>query len=286
MTQTKTPSREPSQNDLLEWYRAAREYTYNAFTPHEGGTVGFVIDWGIMLLIAINISAVMLETVESLAAQHTQFFLLIEIVSVAVFTTEYIGRIWSAVQNPDYEGMISGRLDFAARPLVIVDLLAILPFYIASMIGIGDLRVLRVLRLFRVLRLLKITRYSESLLAFVEVLHRKKTDLAIAGIANLSILIIASSVMYYIEHSVQPEAFSSIPATLWWGAVTLTTVGYGNISPITPLGKFVGALIAVLGIGLFALPASILASGFIEVASDKTYECPHCDEDIDAEALE
>lgn len=114
--------------------------------------------------------------------------------------------------------------------------------------------------------MLKIARYSESLDVFHRVLRRKRDQLAIAGVVNLLLLVVSSSVVYLVEHEAQPEAFSSIPQAMWWGIVTLTTVGYGDVHPVTPVGQFFGAFVALLGVAVFALPASILASGFVEEA--------------------
>jgi Ion transport protein. len=164
--------------------------------------------------------------------------------------------------------------------LGIVDLLAILPFYLSGVLVV-DTRFLRAMRLFRVVRLLKIARYSETMRSFSTVLRSQKEKLVVAAAMNLILLVLSSSVMYQLEHEAQPELFSSIPATLWWGAMTLTTVGYGDIYPVTRLGQVAGALIAVFGIGLFALPASILATGFIEDSqSDTQASCPHCGESL------
>ncbi len=266
-------------------YSRIRAETYRLFTPERGGRMGLVVDWFIMILIAVNVAAVILETIDSLGTQYATVFLWIEIVSVIIFTIEYVGRIWSAVEHPDYDGIVSGRVSFASRPLLIVDLLAILPFYLALVGVTAELRFLRALRLVRFLRLLKLARYSESLKAFSVVLERKKPDLIVAVFVNAMLLIVVSSAMYYIENQAQPETFSSIPQAMWWGVITLTTVGYGNTVPVTPLGQVLGALTAVLGIGLFALPASILASGFLEVARDETKECPYCGENIHNEEL-
>lgn len=264
-------------------YSAARHWTWELFEPELGGKLGYYTDWFIMTLIAINVAAVILETVDALAASYSSFFYYFELFSVVIFTVEYIGRVWAAIDNPAYEGPITGRLEFASRPLLIVDLLAILPFYLTA-VGIqADLRFLRALRLIRLFRLLKLARYSTAMQSFGLVIHDKKEKLILAFSANLLLLVLASSVMYYIENPHQPEAFSSIPQAFWWGVATLTTVGYGDIHPITPLGQFIGAIVAMLGIGLFALPASILASGFIEqVDEEKGMKyCPHCGEKID-----
>lgn len=266
-------------------YLALRDRTYRVFAPGLGDRAGYFMDWFIMTLIALNVIAVMLETVDALAAQYGTFFHWFEVVSVGIFTIEYLARIWSAVDHPDYDGLVSGRVQFASRPLLIVDLVAILPFYLAFFGVTAELRFLRALRLVRFLRLLKLARYSDSLKSFSDVLRRKQADLVVAVVVNVILLVVASSVMYYAERGAQPEVFSSIPQTLWWGVITLTTVGYGDTFPITPLGQLLGAATAMLGIGLFALPASILASGFLEVTRDKTRTCPHCGEAIDEDEL-
>jgi voltage-gated potassium channel len=116
--------------------------------------------------------------------------------------------------------------------------------------------------------------------AFGHAFRRKKDQLIVALTANGLLLLIASSLMYFIETNAQPDAFGSIPKAMWWGIATLTTVGYGDVTPVTPLGQFVGSIVAVLGIGLFALPASIMASGFIEASSYETHECPECGHEV------
>lgn len=264
---------------MYEWLR---QETYELFAPRQGGRLGVYIDWFIMGLIALNVVAVMLQTVDPLARRFGQFFRWFELLSVTVFSVEYAARIWSSVEGSSFEGSITGRLRYAAQPLLIIDLLAILPFFFARF-GLGiDLRILRAARLVRLMRLLKLARYSESMRAFGRVLRKKREELVLAFSANGLLLVMASSLVYYVEHDAQPEKFSSIPVTLWWGVATLTTVGYGDVYPITPLGKFLGAVVAVLGIGLFGLPASILASGFIEEAtSDEPSRCPHCGEEIE-----
>ncbi|PSQ15131.1 potassium channel protein [Halobacteriales archaeon QS_8_69_26] len=288
-------------------YRSVRRETYELFTPELGGEVGRWVDWFILILILANVTAVMLETVDPLRMQYEAFFWQFELFSVVVFTIEYVARVWAAVENGDYEHPVWGRIRYAFRPLVMVDFLAILPFYLLLIGPAVDLRFLRALRLVRLLRLMKLARYSESIRAFGVVLRHKKPDLLIALFANSLMLILASSVMYYVEHEAQPEAFGSIPETMWWGVATLTTVGYGDVTPVTPVGKFFAAVVAVLGIGMFALPASILASGFVEVATENAGDdvggdtseedrknrgreedprekysyCPHCGERLD-----
>ena len=259
-----------------------RRRTYELFAPRLGGRVGVFVDWAIITLIALNILAVMFETVDPIAAAYARELYLFELVSVAIFSVEYLARLWASVEAREFEGPISGRLRFASRPLMLVDLVAIAPFYIAAVFAI-DLRFMRALRLVRIFRLLKIARYSASLRSFGFVLRKQKEKLAVAAFVDVLVLVLAASAMYQLEHAAQPEQFSSIPATLWWGAVTLTTVGYGDMYPITPEGQFAGAIIAIFGIGLFALPASILAAGFIEELQEQNEPvlCPHCGEPIE-----
>lgn len=265
-------------------YATSRKRTFGLLTANRGGPLGVAIDWFIMGLITVNVTAVMVQTVDPIGEAYSGFFRWFEAFSVTIFTIEYFGRVWSAIENPDYREPVSGRIRFAGRPLLLIDLVAILPFYLTGLGIASDLRFVRALRLVRLLRIIKLARYSESLQAFGTVLREKKPDLVIALFVNLLLLVVASSIMYHIEHDAQPEAFPSIPQTMWWGIATLTTVGYGDITPVTPLGQLLGAVTAVLGIGLFALPASILASGFIEATGGIEHECPHCGETFDSDA--
>lgn len=266
-----------------EGYDGTKARVNALFTPQRGGALGYFVDWFIMLLIAANVVAVALETVDPLYAEYESFFYWFEVVSVAIFSIEYVGRLWACTAREAHSHSIFGRLDFAKRPMILIDLLAILPFFLGPLLP-ADLRFLRALRLFRFFRLFKLARYSESMLAFSHVLHRKKADLVVAFSVTLILLIVTSSLMYFVETAAQPDEFGSIPETLWWGVITLTTVGYGDVTPVTPLGRLFGGIVAMLGIGLFGLPASILASGFIEERLEKDSEtsyCPHCGERID-----
>jgi voltage-gated potassium channel len=166
---------------------------------------------------------------------------------------------------------------------MLVDFLAILPYYLV-ILGV-DLRVMRALRLFRIVRLLKIARYSSALQTLGRVLLKSKGELGMCFFAMVVLLILASSLMFYAERDVQPELFSSIPAAMWWGMATLTTVGYGDIYPLTPFGKLLGSFIAVLGVAMFALPAGILGAAFsgeLHKDDETVVEiCPHCGKTID-----
>lgn len=219
-------------------------------------------DIAIRALIALNVVAVVLETVRALDEAAHAFFVGFEAFSVAVFTVEYVGRVWSCVEATEYRRAVRGRLRFALTPLALIDLLAVLPSLL-PFLGI-DLRILRGMRLFRLFRILKLTRYSRSLQTMGRAFRRSREELVITlSVTALSVLI-ASSVMYYAEHAAQPEQFSSIPAAMWWGVVTLTTLGYGDVFPVTGIGRLMGGVFAITGILLIALPTAILGAAFVE----------------------
>jgi voltage-gated potassium channel len=166
-------------------------------------------------------------------------------------------------------------------PLAIIDLLSFLPFYLVFLPL--DLRFLRIFRLMGLFRMFKITRYLEAFNLVKRVLTDRKEQLLLSIVFILFVLVLISTIMFYVERGAQPEAFSSIPATMWWGVATLTTVGYGDVVPITTLGKILGGMFTITGVGLLALPAGILSSGFFEQmhSSRRTrHTCPHCGKDF------
>ncbi len=225
----------------------------------------------IMFLIILNVLFVILETVEPIYRKYEAIFRYLEIISVAIFTIEYAGRIWTCTYFEKYKHPFRGRLKFIFSTVAIIDILAILPFYLPLFFSM-DGRFIRILRLFRLFRLFKMGRYSSAVNLIIRVVRKQKEELMITLIIVLVMLIFASGLMYYVEHQAQPEAFSSIPETMWWGVATLTTVGYGDVYPVTAIGRVVGAFIAILGIGVFALPAGIIASGFeSELKNRKKY---------------
>lgn len=232
-------------------------------------------------LIILNVTSLILESYKEIRAEFGGFLELFEIVSVTIFSIEYLLRLWTADLHEDYTGRsISKRLKFAFSTLGLIDLIAILPFYL-PLIFPFDLRVLRILRLFRLLRVFKLSRHSKSLKTINNILKETKSELAITVFVTFILLILSSTLMYYIENEAQPENFASIGHSLWWAVATLTTVGYGDVYPITGTGKFLSAVIALIGIGFIALPTGIISSAFIEkVQQNKKKnpicECPNC----------
>ncbi len=245
-----------------------------------GDRTSHLFDLFIITLIFLNVIAVILVSVESLELQYGYYFELFELVSVIVFTVEYIARLWSCVADSRYARPVRGRAEFATSPLALIDLLAIMPFYI-GLIGV-DLRFMRALRLFRIVRLAKVGRYMKALQLLSRVLKNKREELFLTLGMMMILLIIASCLMYYVENPVQPDNFPDIPHTMWWAVATFTTVGYGDIYPVTGAGKFLAGVVSILGIGLFALPTGVLGAGFVEEMQKKKNRnnCPHCGRDL------
>jgi len=227
-----------------------------------GDAAGRLVNFFIMALILLNVAAVVLESEEAIDARYGPLFDAFGFFSIIAFTVEYILRLWISDLDPHRSDPVGGRVRFALSPLVIIDLAVILPYYLP--IVFPDLRFLRGVRIFWLFRLFEMGRYSESMVTLENVIRAKEEELTVTFFAIIFFLTFASSIIYFLEHDVQPENFPSIPATMWWGLLTLTTIGYGDIYPVTILGKLVGSLIIIIGVGMFALPTGILASGFVE----------------------
>ena len=223
-------------------------------------------------MITLNVFSVILETVDSIYEKFETYFNYFEYFSVFIFTIEYLLRLWSCVskkneEGSDYKKRVKYILSFGA----LIDAVAILPSLIALFYPSIDLRFVRALR---IVRLLKFSRYSGSINSLISVLWDQRRSFGAAFFLLFIALIIVSSGMYLVEKDVQPEKFGSIPQSMWWALVTLTTVGYGDVYPITNLGKFFGSISIILGIGTVALPAGIMASAFTEFTrrNQKKYE--------------
>jgi voltage-gated potassium channel len=223
-----------------------------------------------LVLVVLNVSAVVLETVESIYSGHKIWFRYFADISLIIFTIEYLLRLWSCDVDQRYGQPILGRALFALTPLALIDLLVILPTY-AVLAFPADHRLLRSLRVLWTFRLLKLGRYSESLQTILDVIRTQERELLMSLSAILFFLVLSSTLVYLLEHDAQPGLFPDIPATMWWALLTMTTIGE-NFYPITPLGKLVGVLIIILGVATFALPTSILTSGFVEALEKRRAE--------------
>ncbi len=245
-----------------------RIYQILEFTDPEDRTSRFV-SFGIVGLIIVNVLAIVLESIPSLYEAYEKTFFRLEIVSCIIFILEYVLRVWASVEDPETLEDESGtqitngkrRINFMLKPLAIIDFLAFVPIFLQLLFPGVDLRFLRALRL---LRVFKLTRYFQSFEMILEVLHDEWRSLAGTVFIMLVILVIAACGLYYIERDIQPDKFGSIPEAMWWAMAALTTVGYGDAYPITPIGKIIGSIVTLLGIGMVALPSGILASSFSE----------------------
>ena len=216
----------------------------------------------IISLISINIICIVLESMPELYLRHHDLFFSIEIVSTIIFALEYSLRLWSSVESDSENSQpIRTRIRYALSPLAIVDLLAFLPSILQLLFPGIDLRFLRVLRL---LRVFKLTRYFSSFELLLNVLYEERKNLAGIFVLLLVILTLAASALYLVERDIQPDKFGSIPQAMWWAIAALTTVGYGDVYPLSPAGQILGSLVTIVGIGMVALPSGILASAFSE----------------------
>ncbi|SFB83192.1 ion transporter [Pseudoalteromonas denitrificans] len=222
------------------------------------------LDFFLVLLILTNVIAIVIESVQSIAIEYKHYFIWIEIISVGLFTLEYLARLWACVDKEKYKNSgdshLKMRFKYITSPLALIDLLAILPSYLMLFMSF-DLRFLRVIRLMRVF---KLTRYSRAMQLLLQSFKEEASSLGAAFFIMAIVLILASCGIYLIEHDIQPDKFGSIPESMWWAMATLTTVGYGDVVPITPLGRFFGGVITVLSMGMVAIPTGLLASSFSE----------------------
>jgi len=228
-----------------------------------------IFDSIIIFLIILNVVIIILDTFKNLNINVRNTFYYIEKVSIIIFTLEYIARVWTAIYIYSNKKHLIARIKYMFTFMAIIDLLAIIPFYLYIVL-IDNLLILRVLRLLRFFRLFKLDRYSHAMIIIKNVFIKKSYQL-ICSICVVFILIILSSVlMYYAEHNKQPDVFENAFSGVWWAIVTLATVGYGDIYPITVFGRIFGAIIALLGIGILAIPTGIITAGFVEqISNDK-----------------
>ncbi len=226
-------------------------------------------------LISLNVLAVIVGSVQQIHDRFAVELYLFEVFSVTVFSVEYLARLWACTADPRFRAPVLGRLRHLRRPLSIIDLMAIAPFYLSFFVTDGGL--LRVLWTFRLLRILMLLRYTRALEVIWRVFRAKREELMIAGIVIVVLLAVSSCLMYFAERGAQPDHYSDIPSAMWWAVVTITTVGYGDIVPVTPVGRLLASLVALLGVATIALPTAILGAGFVHEFQHRHIEhCPHC----------
>jgi len=235
-----------------------RAYFYNFLEQSTSSAVARLVSLLLMLLIMGNVVAVILASDRVIYDDLQLFFDGFELFSIIVFSLEYLTRVWACVENPKYQQPVTGRLKYMMSPMAIVDLIAVLPFYLGIFFNI-DTRFLRVLRLFRIF---KLSRHFTAMTVLLTVIKNEMATLISAIFIMLVLVVLASAGMFMVERDAQPAAFGTIPRAMWWATITLSTVGYGDVIPVTVAGKMLGVMITILGVGMAALPAGIIASGF------------------------
>ena len=217
----------------------------------------FVVFW-----IALSITCVIFESVESVRAMFALEFHVIDVMAFTIFTIEYIARVYTAPENPTYKHLRMPHWAHIRSGSAIIDLLAILPFVLESLLSQHlDLRFLRV---FRLVRMLKLTRYTSALQTLYKVVQREWQVIFASVFVMMLLVVLTASLGFLLEHEAQPDKFENIPQSIYWAIITLASVGYGDISPITPLGRLLTVVVALIGIGIFAIPAGLLASAFTD----------------------
>ena len=247
-----------------------------AYQILEGGEVRGAVAFQafIMTLIILNVLSVIVETEEWVRVQYGTYLEWFGAVSLYIFAGEYALRLALYRMRGDRRRFALAR--FVVSPMMLVDLAVIVPLFLPFLAA--DTRVIRILRLLRLFAILKLARMNDSMAEFGSVIKARASDLMLSFFVLFLVMILASSMMYYAERDAQPEVFSSIPASMWWGVVTLTTIGYGDTVPVTPLGRAIGAGVAILGIAVYAIPAGIMATAFNEYRRRGRGDdsCPHC----------
>jgi voltage-gated potassium channel len=244
----------------MSLYRKLQKRIYEILeVADHGDKVSKLVDFFISGTIIINVIHLILESDKAIYGANKFIFEKSEDIFVWIFSIEYLLRIWSVGHSEKYDFSIKDRLKYMKSPMAVIDLLAILPAWL-PFIGLD----FRFLRAFRLLRLIKLTRYSKSMQTFEKVLKETKDQLIALTIACFFIMVLSSCFVYYAEHEAQPEVFSSIPVSMWWSIVTMTTVGYGDMAPITLAGRMLAIPIFVGGIGLFAAFTGVIGSAFME----------------------
>lgn len=228
-----------------------------------GGWVGHVIEAILVTLIVANVLAYTAQSIPEIDAKYALYFGILEWISVVIFTIEYLARLWTAPEDPTAQrGRWRSRVTYALRPMMVIDFVSFAPAYVALFIPFIDLRILRLIRL---LRLLKIARYSPALSTLMQVLAEERRALYGTVLLLLCAMVFAAAAIHVTEGNVKgaSDAFHTMPGSMYWAITTLTTVGYGDVTPITAAGRFIAGLTMIVGLGLFALPVGIVATGFV-----------------------
>lgn len=240
--------------------------------PSVENRLSLAISVFIATIIILNIVEVIIGSIPQYGLRMKEWYWMSSQVLVVFFAVEYVARIWVAAETPHESGartIWQRRRDYVFSPMGLVDLFSFLPFALIFVLPTSEFTDLRILKLFAMARLLKLTRYSTSLMILLRVYQENKRILLAALFVIMALTFVAAAGVYIFEHKAQPNAFGSIPAAMWWALVTLTTVGYGDVTPITVGGKIFGSLVIVCGVGVAAMPAGIFASSFVQLIKEQ-----------------
>jgi hypothetical protein len=241
--------------------RTFRQKMHAIIYPSEyGGKLHELFDSFIVLWVVVSVIAVIFESVQSIHYILNIEFVVLDAVAVGVFTVEYFLRLYTCVEEPGFAHPIMGRIKQAKTTSSIIDFLAILPFFLE--VFLHHLFDLRFLRVFRLMRLLKLTRYTEATATLGKVIAREWPFMAASGFVMLLLVVLTASLGYLFEHEAQPDKFENIPQSIYWAVITLASVGYGDLTPVTPMGRAMTIILALMGIGIFAIPAALLSAAF------------------------
>ncbi|MEY3876302.1 MAG: hypothetical protein RIR50_1474, partial [Pseudomonadota bacterium] len=241
--------------------RTFRQRVHAVVFPSEyGGSLHTIFDTFIVIWVIVSVLAVILESVHGIHYLLNLEFIVLDAIAVGIFTLEYCLRMYCCVEEPGFKRAVTGRLKMAKSTSSIIDILAIAPFFLE--VFLHHLIDLRFMRVFRLLRLLKLSRYTGATQSLSKVIVREWPVMAASAFIMLLLVVMTASLGYLFEHEAQPDKFENIPQAIYWAVITLASVGYGDISPITPAGRAITIVLALIGIGIFAIPAALLSSAF------------------------
>ena len=241
-----------------------RARAHHLLTREEGGSGGLAVRTGLVVLIVISVTTAILKSVPQFGREHSQLLDVVLLLTSLGFAAEYLLRVWIAPEHPGASGAARERLRYVFSLPGLVDLVAAIPFALAPHLGL-NLDWLDIVPIFKLLR------HTAAFQFMVEAVYSERRVLWSAAVLMLTLLVFQSSLVYYFEREAQPDKYGSIPEAMWWGIVTLTTVGYGDLTPVTLWGKIAGGLTAVMGLCMFAIPVGIIASAFIEAVRRREF---------------
>ena len=243
--------------------RTFRQKVFSLLNPTpSSGELHHIIDHVIVISVLLSVVSIILETVPWIHGPFHWEFYAIEIFTVVIFSLEYIGRVYSCCEIEKYQQPFLGRLKYMFTLGALIDLVAVLPFFVG--LAFHETFDLRFLRVFRLSRLLKLTRYTGTLNTMYKAIYRERRVLFAAAFMMVLLVILTASLGFEFEHAAQPDKFDTIPDAMYWAVITLASVGYGDLTPITPMGKAMTVVISLIGIGIFAIPAGLMASAFTD----------------------